>query len=41
MEYEGAVLFYKLSGDQQYIEDYIERIVTEFHATATQQEISI
>jgi AcrR family transcriptional regulator len=41
MEYEGAVLFYKLSGDQQYIEDYIERIVTEFHATATQQGISI
>ena len=31
MEYEGAVLFYKLTGDQQYIENYITRTVTEFH----------
>lgn len=31
MEYEGAVLFYKLSGDQQYVESYIERTVAEFY----------
>ena len=40
MEYEGSVLFYKLSGDQQYIEDYVERTVADFHQTIAQQVTS-
>ena len=28
MEYEGAVLFYKLTGEEQYLEDYVQRTVT-------------
>lgn len=27
MEYEGAVLFYKLTGEEQYLEDFVQRTV--------------
>ncbi len=27
MEYEGAILFYKMSGEQQYLEDFVQRSV--------------
>jgi AcrR family transcriptional regulator len=32
MEYEGAILFYKMSGDEQYLEDYIQRVVGKYKA---------
>ena len=32
MEYEGAVVFYKMSGTQQYLEEFVERAVKAFSA---------
>lgn len=42
MEYEGAVLFYKLTADEQHLEDFIHRAVTKLmqaseHSTSLKQ----
>ncbi len=34
MEYEGAVVFYKLTGHEQYLEDFVQRSVHAFPATS-------
>jgi hypothetical protein len=35
MEYEGAILFYKVSGDEQILEDFIRRTMLELTGQAT------